>query len=89
MNLTPEEKLAIVTKFGSDDKDTGSTKVQIAIFTERIVRLTEHLKMHKKDHSTRLGLLKLVGKRRSLLTYLTKHDLEGYRELIKELNIRK
>ena len=63
--------------------------LQIAIFTERINRLTDHLKDHKKDHSTRLGLLKLVGKRRSLLNYLMKHDLEGYRELIKVLNIRK
>jgi small subunit ribosomal protein S15 len=89
MNITQEEKLAIISKFGSDPKDTGNTKVQIAIFTERINRLTEHLKTHKKDHSTRLGLLKLVGKRRNLLDYLMKHNLEGYRELIKALNIRK
>ncbi len=89
MNITQEEKLAIVSKFGNDPKDTGNTKVQIAIFTERINRLTDHLKTHKKDHSTRLGLLKLVGKRRNLLDYLMKHNLEGYRELIKALNIRK
>lgn len=89
MNVTQEEKLAIIKKFGSDEKDTGSSKVQIAIFTERIIRLTEHLKSHKKDHSTRTGLLKLVGKRRNLLDYMMKHDLEGYRQLIKDLNIRK
>ncbi len=89
MNVTQEEKLAIISRFGRDSQDTGNTKVQIAIFTERINRLTDHLKTHKKDHSTRLGLLKLVGKRRNMLDYLMKHDLEGYRELIKALNIRK
>lgn len=89
MNLTQEEKLAIVTKHGRDPQDTGSTKVQIALFTERIVRLTEHLKIHKKDNSTRAGLLRLVGKRRSLLDYLMKNDIEEYRALIKELKIRK
>lgn len=89
MNITQEEKLAIVKKFGSDDKDTGNSRVQVAIFTERINRLTEHLKTHKKDHSTRLGLLKLVGKRRNLLDYIMKNDIEEYRELIKALNIRK
>jgi small subunit ribosomal protein S15 len=89
MNITQEEKLALISKFGNDPKDTGNTKVQIAIFTERINRLTDHLKTHKKDHSTRLGLLKLVGKRRNMLDYLMKHNLEGYRELIKALNIRK
>ncbi len=89
MNITQEEKLAIVKQFGSDDKDTGNSRVQVAIFTERINRLTEHLKTHKKDHSTRLGLLKLVGKRRNLLDYIMKNDIEEYRELIKALNIRK
>jgi small subunit ribosomal protein S15 len=89
MNITQEEKLALISKFGTDAQDTGNTKVQIAIFTERINRLTDHLKTHKKDHSTRLGLLKLVGKRRNMLDYLMKHNLEGYRELIKALNIRK
>lgn len=89
MNITQEEKAAIISKFGRDAQDTGNTRVQIAIFTERILRLTEHLKTHKKDHSTRTGLLRLVGKRRHLLDYLMKHDLEGYRALIKELNIRK
>lgn len=89
MNITQEEKAAITVKFGRDAQDTGNTRVQIAIFTERILRLTEHLKTHKKDHSTRNGLLRLVGKRRHLLDYLMKKDLEGYRQLIKELNIRK
>jgi small subunit ribosomal protein S15 len=89
MNITQEEKLAIIEKFGQNAQDTGNTKVQIAIFTERINRLTEHLKTHKKDHSTRLGLLKLVGKRRNMLDYIMKHDIEEYRELIKALNIRK
>jgi small subunit ribosomal protein S15 len=89
MNITQEEKLAIIEKFGHNAQDTGNTKVQIAIFTERINRLTEHLKTHKKDHSTRLGLLKLVGKRRNMLDYIMKHDIEEYRELIKALNIRK
>lgn len=89
MNITQEEKLAIVQKFGRDGKDTGNSRVQVAIFTERINRLTEHLKTHKKDHSTRLGLLKLVGKRRNLLDYIMKNDIEEYRELIKALNIRK
>lgn len=89
MNISQEEKLAIVKQFGRDDKDTGNSRVQVAIFTERINRLTEHLKTHKKDHSTRLGLLKLVGKRRNLLDYIMKNDIEEYRELIKALNIRK
>lgn len=89
MNITQDEKLAIVKQFGSNDKDTGNSRVQVAIFTERINRLTEHLKTHKKDHSTRLGLLKLVGKRRNLLDYIMKNDIEEYRELIKALNIRK
>lgn len=89
MNITPEEKKVIVEKFGKSENDTGSAEAQIAIFTERIQRLTEHLKTHKKDHSTRLGLLRLVGKRRRLLNYVMKKDIEGYRNLIKELGIRK
>lgn len=89
MNITPEEKKVIVEKFGKSENDTGSAEAQIAIFTERIQRLTEHLKTHKKDHSTRLGLLRLVGKRRRLLNYVMKKDIEGYRTLIKELGIRK
>lgn len=89
MNITSEEKKDIFSKFGKNDADTGSPESQIALFTERINRLTAHLKDHKKDHSTRLGLLKLVGKRRRLLNYVMKKDIEGYRKLIAELGIRK
>jgi small subunit ribosomal protein S15 len=89
MNITTEEKKEIFTKFGKGETDTGSPEAQIALFTERINRLTDHLKTHKKDHSTRLGLLKLVGKRRRLLNYVMKNDIEGYRTLIAELGIRK
>ena len=89
MNITTEEKKEIFTKFGKSETDTGSPEAQIALFTERINRLTDHLKTHKKDHSTRLGLLKLVGKRRRLLNYIMKKDIEEYRKLIAELGIRK
>ncbi len=89
MNISSEEKKAIFEKYGTSGTDTGSTPAQIALFTERINRLTDHLKSHKKDHSTRLGLLKLVGKRRRLLNYYMKKDIEAYRELIKDLGIRK
>lgn len=89
MNITSEEKKEIFEKFGKAVTNTGSTEAQIALFTERINRLTDHLKSHKKDHSTRLGLLKLVGKRRRLLNYLMKKDIELYRALIQELGIRK
>jgi small subunit ribosomal protein S15 len=89
MNISQEEKKELFTKFGKDAKNTGSVEGQIALFTERINRLTEHLKEHNKDFSTRLGLLKLVGKRRRLLNYLMKKDIEGYRTLIQELGIRK
>lgn len=89
MNVTTEEKKEIFSKYGKSDADTGSPEAQIALFTERINRLTDHLKSHKKDHSTRLGLLKLVGKRRRLLNYLMKKDIEGYRKLIQQLGIRK
>jgi small subunit ribosomal protein S15 len=89
MALTKERKLEIVKEFGENDKDTGSTEVQIALITERIQELTEHLKQFKKDHAGRRGLLKLVGQRRSLLKYLKKTDLESYRELLKKLNLRK
>lgn len=74
---------------GKAKTDTGSPEAQIALFTYRIAHLTEHLKAHKKDHSTRLGLLKLVGKRRSLLDYLTKKDISRYRAIIAELGLRK
>ncbi len=89
MPLTKERKKEIVTEYGSDEKNTGSTDVQIALLTERINQLTEHLKVHPKDNHTRYGLLKLVGKRRSLLDYIIKTDINRYRTLIKKLNIRK
>ena len=89
MNITQEEKKEIIKKYGKTETDTGSPEVQIAMFTERINRLTEHLKSHKKDHATRLGLLRLVGKRRKLLNYLNKKDIQTYRELISQLGIRK
>ncbi|MCG6186005.1 MULTISPECIES: 30S ribosomal protein S15 [Maribellus] len=89
MYLTSEKKTELFTKYGKNEKDTGSTEGQIALFTFRINHLTEHLKQNKKDHSTRRALIKLVGKRRSLLDYLKSKDIERYRSLIKELNLRK
>ena len=89
MGLTKEVKEGIVQKHGASKADTGSTKVQIALLTQRINDLTEHLRTHPKDHYSRRGLLKLVGRRRRFLTYLQKHDLEGYRALIKELGLRR
>lgn len=89
MSITKERKEEIVEKFGGSTENTGSTEAQIAIFTERINDLTEHLKDNEKDHASRRGLLKLVGKRRKLLNYLKKKDIERYRELIGELGIRK
>ena len=89
MTLTKEAKLEIVRKHGSGNDDTGSTKVQVALLTQRINDLTEHLRTHPKDHYSRRGLLKLVGRRRRFLNYLQKHDLEGYRALIKELGLRR
>ena len=89
MPLTQEQKTEIVGKFGRDGKDTGSTRVQIALLTQRISELTEHMKLHKHDHHSRRGLLKMVGRRRRLLTYMQRHDLEGYRALIKELGLRR
>ena len=89
MYLTSEKKQEFFTKFGKNEKDTGSTEGQIALFTFRINHLTEHLKINKKDHSTRRALIKLVGKRRSLLDYLKTKDIKRYREILKELNLRK
>ncbi|GAB4221441.1 MAG: 30S ribosomal protein S15 [Spirochaetes bacterium] len=83
------EKSEIINKYQLHDKDTGSAEVQIALLTERINHLTEHFKVHVKDHHSRRGLLKLVGKRRRLLDYLKKKDLTKYRELIKSLGIRR
>jgi len=87
--ITKEQKAELIQKIGKSDTDTGKPEVQIAIFTQRISVLTDHLKDHTKDHSTRRGLLKLVGKRRRLLNYLMESDIERYRAIIKELNIRK
>ena len=87
--MTTERKRELASKFGSDERDMGSTKVQIALLTERINHLTEHLREHGKDHHSRRGLLMLVGKRRRFLDYLQRRDLEGYRALIKELGLRK
>jgi small subunit ribosomal protein S15 len=89
MSLTKEAKQEIVRQHGSNNTDTGSTKVQVALLTQRINQLTEHLRAHPKDHYSRRGLLKLVGRRRRFLNYLQKHDLEGYRALIKELGLRR
>jgi small subunit ribosomal protein S15 len=87
--ITSERKREIASKFGSGERDTGSTKVQIALLTERINHLTEHLREQRKDHHSRRGLLMLVGRRRRFLDYLQRTDLEGYRALIKELGLRK
>jgi small subunit ribosomal protein S15 len=89
MGLTKEAKLEIVRKHGVAETDTGSTNVQVALLTQRINDLTEHLRAHPKDHYSRRGLLKLVGRRRRFLNYLQKQDLEGYRALIKELGLRR
>lgn len=89
MYLTKEKKEEFFTKYGKGTTDTGSAEGQIALFTFRINHLTEHLKSNKQDHSSRLGLLKLVGKRRRLLDYLQKTEIERYRSIIAELGIRK
>lgn len=87
--ITKEQTAEAVKTHGKNEKDTGAPEVQIAIMTQRINVLTEHLKEHKKDHSTRRGLLALVGKRRRLLNYLMDRDIERYRSIIKQLGIRK
>ena len=89
MALTKEVKQEIVDGHGKSGSDTGSTRVQIALLSRRIDMLTEHLRAHGKDHHSRRGLLKLVGQRRRLLNYLQKKDLEGYRQLIKDLGLRR
>ncbi len=89
MPLTKEKNEEIISQFSKSAKDKGSTSVQVAILTERIKQLTEHLKINKKDQSTRRGLLKLVGKRKSLLHYLKKKNEESYKSLIKALGIRR
>ncbi len=87
--MTKEEKLEIIGKFGSNQIDSGRSEVQIALITKRINDLTGHFNKHKKDHHSRRGLMMMVGKRRRLLDYLMAKDIERYRSIIKELNIRK
>ena len=89
MSLTKEAKLEIIGKHGRTATDTGSPEVQIALLTTRINELTQHLRTHAKDHHSRRGLLKLVGRRRRMLDYLQRTNLEGYRALIKELGLRR
>ena len=87
--MTKELKQEIINKYKRDENDTGSPEVQIALLTERINELTEHLKVHKKDNHSRRGLLKMVGKRRNLLNYLAKKDVNRYRDIVEKLGLRK
>lgn len=87
--ISKEKKAEIIKEYGRTPTDTGSPEVQIALLTERIKELTEHLKINKKDHHSRRGLLKMVGQRRGLLEYLKKTDIVGYRDLIERLGLRK
>ena len=87
--MTKAEKQAIMAEYATHEGDTGSAQVQVAVLTHRINELNEHLKIHKKDHHSRRGLLKMVGHRRNLLAYLQKTDIEGYRALIERLGLRK
>ena len=87
--MTAERKQEIINQYRRDEKDTGSSEVQIALLTERINELTEHLKIHKKDNHSRRGLLKMVGKRRTLLNDLAKKDEAAYKDLVKKLGLRK
>ena len=89
MAVTKERKAELIKEFGKSEKNSGSTEAQIAVLTERINNLTEHLKVHIHDYHSKRGLQMMVGKRRSLLDYLKEKDVEAYRELIKKLNIRK
>ena len=89
MPLTKEKKATVITAFGGSAKNTGSTEGQIALLTERISQISDHIKQNKKDFSTQRGLMKLVGERKSLLNYLQKHNLTGYRQLIEKLGLRK
>jgi small subunit ribosomal protein S15 len=89
MTMTAERKQELVAKFGDSPTDTGKAEVQVALLTERINELTEHLRAHRKDHHSRRGLLMLVGRRRRFLNYLQREDLEGYRALIRELGLRR
>jgi small subunit ribosomal protein S15 len=87
--MTKQDKADIIKKYGGNEKDSGKTEVQIALLTKRINDLTEHFNKHAKDHHSRRGLMMMVGQRRRLLDYLTKKDIERYRAIIKDLNIRK
>ena len=87
--ISKEKKQAIITEYGRSEGDTGSPEVQVAILTARIQELTEHLKVNKKDHHSRRGLLRMVGQRRGMLAYLKKTDIERYRTLIAKLGLRK
>lgn len=87
--MTKERKEEVIKTYKRDEKDTGSPEVQIALLTERITELTEHLRVHKKDNHSRRGLLKMVGKRRNLLNYLAKKDIERYRDIVEKLGLRK
>ena len=89
MSITAERKTEVISEFGLKEGDTGSSEVQVAILSERIRNLTEHLKTHKKDHHSRRGLLIMVGKRRSLLDYVKRNDAEGYEKLIQRLGLRR
>jgi len=87
--ITQERKNEIINEFKTHENDTGSSEVQIAVLTEEITKLNEHLRVHKKDHHSRRGLLKMVGKRRNLLNYLRKKDVTSYRDLIQKLGLRR
>jgi len=89
MPLTKEKKQELIGRFGRSDGDTGSTEVQVALLTERINELTEHLRTHSKDHHSRRGLLMLVGKRRRLLRYLEQSDVDRYRQVVADLGLRR
>ncbi|SEB02545.1 small subunit ribosomal protein S15 [Thalassobacillus cyri] len=89
MAITQERKNEIINEYKTHDNDTGSPEVQVAVLTEQITSLNEHLRTHKKDHHSRRGLLKMVGKRRNLLNYLRNNDVTRYRELIKSLGLRR
>ena len=88
MSINLKNKQEIIKKFGANEKDSGSAEVQVAMLTQKISELTEHMKSNKKDFATKRGLLMMVGKRKRLLSYLKEKDLEGYRKLIKDLGIR-
>lgn len=89
MSITKEEKTEIVKSYGTNNNDTGRSEVQVALLTKRIANLTEHLKEHKHDHHTRRGLVMMVGKRRRLLNFLERTQLDRYRDIIKALNLRR